>query len=512
MRCRCFPFIALVVACCERREPPGAEERSVGPAVVGVDDQRVTAMAPAAPEAAPRPRLGSLEDNLPIVPDGTKVASIAWRTWVYTDTGPSRTRYGYLRAGAIVDARGPGLKNEGCAGGWYRINPRGFVCVGKGATLSHEKDPIVRALGIRARRGEGLPYTYVMAGDRPPFLYFRLPTRSEMVGSEGEIAGRVLTWRERSRANGSLGLLGVRAEPPAFLSPLVGITKPYGVKQGLHFRTHAGRAAPDSGFALLESFEWEGRIFGLTSELDIIALDDTRVVIPSTFQGIELSDGDTLPVAVADAAAVPRFSDESAALKSSGFVKHREWVKLTGEVNATKLGLLQTRDGDFVARPGLRVLPPRDSYPSFATGSRKWVDISINQQSLIAYVGQRPVYVTLVSTGRGGLADPEIAWSTVQGTFMIHTKHVSSTMDGDEDDKADSYALRDVPFVQYFHRGYALHGTYWHDEFGEVRSHGCVNLAPRDAAWLFEWTDPVVPPAWHAVLNKERGTVVYVHP
>jgi lipoprotein-anchoring transpeptidase ErfK/SrfK len=63
-----------------------------------------------------------------------------------------------------------------------------------------------------------------------------------------------------------------------------------------------------------------------------------------------------------------------------------------------------------------------------------------------------------------------------------------------------------------FHRGFALHAAYWHDDFGRVRSHGCVNLSPRDAAWLFEWTDPHVPTTWHSALNKERGTVVIVRP
>jgi len=108
------------------------------------------------------------------------------------------------------------------------------------------------------------------------------------------------------------------------------------------------------------------------------------------------------------------------------------------------------------------------------------------------------------------MADPEKAPATVRGTFMVHAKHVSSTMDGDED-RSDSFNLLDVPFVQYFHKGYALHGTYWHDDFGKVRSHGCVNLAPTDAAWLFEWTDPVVPPGWHGRISKDRGTVVYIH-
>jgi lipoprotein-anchoring transpeptidase ErfK/SrfK len=163
-------------------------------------------------------------------------------------------------------------------------------------------------------------------------------------------------------------------------------------------------------------------------------------------------------------------------------------------------------------------LPARDSFPSFATGDRKWVDISIREQSLVAYIGKRPVYATLVSTGRGAMGPSgpysddamEKSSSTVRGTFMIYQKEVSSTMDGDED-QSDSFNLRDVPFVQYFHKGFALHGTYWHDDFGKVRSHGCVNLAPVDAAWLFEWTDPSVPADWHGVVNKERGTVVYIH-
>ena len=108
------------------------------------------------------------------------------------------------------------------------------------------------------------------------------------------------------------------------------------------------------------------------------------------------------------------------------------------------------------------------------------------------------------------MGDPEKVPSTVRGTFMVYAKHVSATMDGEED-RSDSFNLQDVPFVQYFHKGYALHGTYWHDEFGKIRSHGCVNLSPIDSAWLFEWTDPPVPQHWHSVLNKERGTVVYIH-
>ena len=117
-----------------------------------------------------------------------------------------------------------------------------------------------------------------------------------------------------------------------------------------------------------------------------------------------------------------------------------------------------------------------------------------------------PVYATLVSTGTG---DPKETHATVQGAFRIYEKHTTVTMDGHE--TADSYDLRDVPFVQYFNEGYALHAAYWHDDFGHLHSHGCVNLAPRDAAWLFRWTDPRVPDGWHAVMTKSGGTIVYVH-
>ena len=108
------------------------------------------------------------------------------------------------------------------------------------------------------------------------------------------------------------------------------------------------------------------------------------------------------------------------------------------------------------------------------------------------------------------MGDPAETHSTVRGTYTIHSKHVSATMDGDEA-AGDSYDLRDVPYIQYFFEGYALHGAFWHDDFGKPRSHGCINLAPTDAAWLFEWTDPVVPPDWHGAVNAEGGTLVWTH-
>jgi lipoprotein-anchoring transpeptidase ErfK/SrfK len=81
----------------------------------------------------------------------------------------------------------------------------------------------------------------------------------------------------------------------------------------------------------------------------------------------------------------------------------------------------------------------------------------------------------------------------------------------DNDEVGDEFDLRDVPYVQYFKDGYALHAAYWHDGFGTPHSHGCVNLAPLDARFLFAWTEPPVPMAWHGAMST-HGTLVSIHP
>lgn len=497
-------------------EPPGAEAGDLGreprrvvlqgatPASASADEGRV-----AANELEPGV-LGTIDDSMPFDPTGEQLVSIAWRTWVYTDTGPKRSRYGYLRAGARVDARGPAIVNAGCPGGWYRINPRGFVCVGLGSTTELEH-PTAAQMTRRPIRREGLPYLYAMSGQPAPHRYFRLPTKEQMAEVEGpEVHGRAARWQAAAEHNGSRELIGPPQEPPAFLLGGGSVHKPYGVEQPIRYRVHAGQVTRGTGFALLHTFQWEGREFGLSSELDVIALDRTRLVQPSEFRGVVLEEDEGLPVAFTERSHTTVWeAGDGGGLRVHGTATRRRAFKLTGRELTGNM--LETTEGTYVPRSVLRIIEPRSDFPSFATGDRKWVDIAINQQALIAYQGRKPVFVTLVSTGRGGLGDPETEAATVRGTFMVHHKDVSSTMDGD-DDRPDALNLVDVPFVQYFHRGFALHGTYWHDDFGRQRSQGCVNLSPQDSAWLFEWTDPPVPEGWHGVLNKERGTVVHVRP
>jgi lipoprotein-anchoring transpeptidase ErfK/SrfK len=130
----------------------------------------------------------------------------------------------------------------------------------------------------------------------------------------------------------------------------------------------------------------------------------------------------------------------------------------------------------------------------------KWIDVDLSTQTLVAYEGEVEVLRTAVSTGA-----PQTP--TVTGRFRIFHKLLSQTMRG------PGYEQPNVPHVMYFYGAYSLHGAYWHNDFGRARSHGCVNLRTSDAQWLFDWTDPALPPGdsdvWDTQSNS--GTLVVVH-
>ncbi|RLT52714.1 MAG: murein L,D-transpeptidase [Chloroflexi bacterium] len=115
--------------------------------------------------------------------------------------------------------------------------------------------------------------------------------------------------------------------------------------------------------------------------------------------------------------------------------------------------------------------------------SGRWIDVNLYEQTLAAYEDERMVYTTLVSSGIS-------QWVTHPGLFQIYEKLLKDDMGGAfAADQSDYYLIEDVPWVMYYDGSRALHGAYWHNKFGFQKSHGCVNLSPRDALWLYEWAD-----------------------
>lgn len=123
--------------------------------------------------------------------------------------------------------------------------------------------------------------------------------------------------------------------------------------------------------------------------------------------------------------------------------------------------------------------------PAEMANEGRWIDVDLSEQRVVAYEGETAVQTFIVSTG---------TWlhPTVTGQFRIYVKLRSTPMAG------PGYYLPGVPYTMYFYEGYALHGTYWHNNFGTPMSHGCVNLRVPDSEWLFGFASV--------------GTLVNVHP
>ena len=134
----------------------------------------------------------------------------------------------------------------------------------------------------------------------------------------------------------------------------------------------------------------------------------------------------------------------------------------------------------------------------------KWIDINLYEQTITAYEGDNMVYVSLISSGLPG-------FETEQGLFRIWAKVRFAKMGGGKPGK-DFYWLEDVPYHMYFFQGFAIHGAYWHNNFGVKQSHGCVNISCLDAAWFFNWTLPEAPADKWVINRKGKdNTWVWIH-
>lgn len=146
-----------------------------------------------------------------------------------------------------------------------------------------------------------------------------------------------------------------------------------------------------------------------------------------------------------------------------------------------------------------------------AQADERWVEIDLSEQKLTAWDGEKKFLETLVSTG--------LPWSpTPKGEFRIWTKFHHTKMEGGQGKYY--YYLPNVPYVMFFenskvagYKGYGLHGTYWHDDFGTPRSHGCVNLPTPIAEKLFYWTTPDIPDGKLAMRadSDNPGTRIIIH-
>lgn len=363
-----------------------------------------------------------------------------------TEPRAGAAKRGAALKGAVLPLFGA-RRGDGCSGRWLLVGPMAWLCE-EGAELSALPIPEPR-FDVPTR--DGLPYRYHFVGPDGSFGYLGLEYAEEGVPDE--------------QLQPKFGVGVVRtAKKPSTAEP-----------------------------------------FGLTTHGVWVPMRDLIPVGPTEFRGVQLEGALDVAWVTADFAHVydapgGRRSRRLERLSALDVLERRtrgkdEWLRIADHE--------WVRRGD-VAEPSLA--PP----PAEARPSERWLDVELKSQVLTAYVGEKPVFATLVSTGRGREGS-ELA--TPKGVHRIWVKLRTSDMDNLEDVEAvENYAIQAVPWVMYFKRGYGLHGTFWHRAFGRVRSHGCVNLSPRDAEWLFHWTSPRLPKGWSAVFPTvyEPGTLIRV--
>ncbi|MEZ4372139.1 MAG: L,D-transpeptidase [Polyangiaceae bacterium] len=477
--------------------------------------------------------------------DNPKLAPIAMLTPVYAKPSRSSTAIGYLRAGARVARSKEPVTKRDCKGGWYAVRPVGFVCADKDSATTNLEHPIARALQIEPNQKRPMPYAYAFLRSIAP-NYLRVPSKEQMFEYEMRLARHLRSYRKLHEKWDALDV-GANDVPldergiaigaiPDHATPM-DMSERYGgdghdqapwwlqgdrkIPNISHFKAPdyaviADRAKRHAGVALIGTFvAGQGdteRRYAISTDARLIPADKLKADSGSPFHGYDISNVG-LPVAFARKAGATWWDVKGGKLERGERLGWREYIALSGKVERIQgVRMVEARNGRWLRSEDLKTAAKPRSLPSWARKGRKWIDISIVSQTLVLWEGDKPIYATLVSTGRDGLGDPKKTLSTPRGTFNIYQKHVTTTMDSNVADH--EFELRDVPWVMYFKGGYAIHGAYWHDDFGRSRSHGCVNVAPVDARYVFQWATPKVPEHWHAAYageSFEDGTLVHIH-
>jgi hypothetical protein len=470
--------------------------------------------------------------NVPVPPaDGPKIFALRAGTAVLEKPAADARKLGELNAGAAIARSKEAYGKSGCEGGWFAVRPKGFVCAGETASI----DPAVaRALPALPDLTKALPYRYGRARAENVPIYARAPSAAEQLAAEPDLA-KVLK-REPDRDPLGCGAndvpLDAKGAPtgPAVLLPAgEGIAD--GKRTAESFFQFAAESLPPggtgeikagalrkgSGVALAGSFLGDSaggsRRFAVTGDGRVVPVDRLRPILGSAWHGIEL-DKIGLPVAFIHKLGVHGFSlQRGKAVKHDDELERRTAVPLTGKFRTVEgVRFEESRDGDWLRAQDVVVIVKRHKFPDYAKGAQKWLDVSIANQTVTAYEGTKPVFATLISSGRDQLKDPASSASTARGTFHVLSKHVTRAVDSRE--VQNGFDVADAPWVMEFEPGFSLTGMYWSDGVGEAGGFHDVGLVPIDARRIWAWADPELPEGWHAVTDAMGGatTMVNVRP
>jgi hypothetical protein len=554
-------FLALA---CDKQPPPGAQDeqptrvetpragspilpKELTPGTPGSAAAK-PAVSPAAPAAAEGPWTGAW------------FAVTSPAAGVYSETSFERgKKIGFIRSGGRTPVEGDKLEKKNCSGGWYKVHSGGFVCGNYGTTdLSN---PDVKFATSQPNLKDVLPYPYARNAKNGTPLYKTVPSREQMDKYEPYLKEKEAEKEKDSVAKTAADSLGKTAGAAAAAAAAAAIQpdpslpiaaqdagttllptpaaqdpepdKPWWQQEDIKDRLHkfkldelssdsddilAKRMVSGFYVAVDKTFRWNGRSWYKTTKGLVAPSDRMWQASGSTFKGVEL-DGATFKLPMAwvyggtKSAGTYNIDVDGKTIKNAKSIERFVPIPLTGKyVEFQGKDYAELTDGSYIKKSQVRITEPGPPPEGLAENER-YIDVDLSSQTLVAFEGSRPVYATLISSGKHSKVKDK-DHSTPTGEWRVREKHITTTMDGDGTAAGDlPYSIEDVPFVQYYFRSFALHAAFWHSNFGVQMSHGCVNLSPLDAKWLFFFTGPHLPEGFHGVWSSESvaGSRVIVH-
>ena len=454
------------------------------------------------------------EKPAPPVP---RIGSIKWYTYIWPEPhrGNNRLAIGGIRFGTTIPLRSPTpVPGSGCVSNrWYAVEPFGYICDDDTTTLEFDT-PYWRALSSVAPKPGPYPYRYAYSVGAP--MYSRVPTPEEQERAEQQFGPRRTFFSQGKWAKGHEWL--VSSDPNDAIEPTDDVPD--------FFRNHATipgspyrsplpkvRTLPaGSGVAYAKAFSAAGRTWLLTPELLLVPADRVFPYKRQTFHGVQLGKGIDLPLAWIRSKSEKKLrkTDKGTFEETGDAWTNKSHVRLTGslERRGPKTRYWETHEpGIWVMQrdgitDGAVVVQGEKRLPGGVSAGERWVDARIMTGFMVAYVGLEPVWTTLWSGGKGGVAvgtkNPADYAMTEAGNFQFQWKEHVHTM-SPERGVPTVFWFSDVPHIQYVKKPLAMHTSYWHDNYGNLMSAECLNLSPIDAHWMFEFTLPHVPKGWTSV-------------
>jgi hypothetical protein len=468
---------------------------------------------------------------------------------IVADADADASQLGTLALGGSVLARGEPRVTEDCPGGWQGVEPAGFVCLGEGASLEpppHHavmpRPPVSAPLPhryARVRRGGTVAYATApgllaqrlheprlekrrrhprkerrlgAAANDVPLDDAGLPTgppvvRPDAVGVAEDGYRYTTSFFALDQRRPTVPV-GLRLTPPPPNPPIVGALADHLPAVKVLRRRSVVALAGD----VKVEIDGEPRDMHVLPDGSFIPSERLEPVLGTTWHGLPLK-GLELPVAFALRSNVhPRYVEGRRAVVQDEVYALRQAIPLTGRYRTIDGERhYATRDERWVRHRDIIMIFNRHEFPDFAAPGQRWIDVSLANQTLVAYEGKKALYATLISSGRERLGDPETEAATPQGVFRVASKRV--TRDVPPDEVSRRYQVLDAPWVIELDSGIAVAGGVWLSAFGDARGHHDIAVAPIDAHWLFRWATPSLPAGWHSVDVGENAeaTIVYVH-